>query len=70
MPYIDDKTYTDDNDKHKMNLDGLKDFYRNKNINHVYKHDELKKTPFEKLDEETKVHFDVTRLQPNQRRAY
>ena len=35
-----------------------------------YMHEELKETPFQVLDKETKVGFDLNRLEPKEREAY
>ena len=47
---------------HKKNLDHLKKVFRDKHTLMPYKHEELKKSPIERLDEDGKVGFDLKRL--------
>ena len=48
----------------------MKKAFRKKHTVQPYMHQELIKTPFEKLDEETKVQFDLEKLEPARRAAY
>ena len=52
---------------HLNNIKSLKSVFREKNTLMPYKHEEMNKSPFEALDEETKVKFDLNRLSPRQR---
>ena len=42
----------------------MKIAFRKKNMTQPYMHKELEKTPFQKLDDDTKVMFDLDRLAP------
>ena len=55
---------------HLKNLAHLKDAFRKKHTNMPYKHQELKKTPFEIIEEESKVAFDVSKLTLGEKDAY
>ena len=57
-------------DHHKKNLKEMRNAFRKKHTIQPYSHSELKKTPFEKLDEETKVQFELSKLVPAQKAAY
>ena len=48
----------------------LKDCFRKKNTTMLYEHKELKKSPFQVMDEETKIGFDAEKLSPQLRKAY
>jgi len=48
----------------------LKKVFRKKQVRLPYQHGELVKTPFEVLDEETKVGFNESKLAPMQLKAF
>jgi hypothetical protein len=57
-------------DHHKNNLDRLKSTFKEKHTVMPYYHEELKKTPMEKIEEETKVGFAKEKLNAKELAAY
>ena len=59
-----------DNKYYKKNLADLKHVFRKKQLVMPYKHPEMDKLPFEKLDEENTIKFEPEKLPRKQRKAY
>ena len=57
-------------EQHKRNLADLQKAFRNKQLVHPYKHPELEKLPFERMDEEKRVTFEPSKLPAKQKEAY
>ena len=57
-------------DIHAENVADLKNTFRKKQTTMPYKHPELSKLPFEVLEEETKIAFDVNKISKEQRDVY
>ena len=57
-------------EQHRKNLADLQKAFRNKQLVHPYKHPELDKLPFERMDEEKRVTFEPSKLPTKQRKAY